>query len=455
MNKRRTISLLPVAACLLALSAPAQGRRNVLRVPAQYPTISAAISAASPGDTVRVARGVYREQVIIDIPLRVEGAHAGQTIIDGENRIDLSEVGQVRVVAAGDVQFSGFTIVNAGRPGESATRAAIYTESPVAGVTYSIHHTRSIGSNDPTQSWPVRPDHGLHSEGGLEHLSFRHNEIALTTAAAIYLQRHVGPTTISDNFLDGVIDSSAVCVVASDTGVDITTPQRVCRNEINVEGNLGSAGIGIFSGYPSGLPGRFTDVHIDQNVIRQIPSGRRGISLYNASVDPAGGNICATIEDNRILADGGYIGIEVFGYMEDVEIEDNLITGITGEGFPSITGGIRLRGGVHIDPITLQRVYNGVGPINTEVSDNWIEALRGISVEGDASRNEITGNRVWALDFPTVELGADTFSNDVTRNLLRTSTPNSHRSHRSRRSSQSGDATVLDNGTGNRVARNR
>jgi hypothetical protein len=204
---------------------------------------------------VKVANGVYTEQVIINKPIRVQGADPKNTIIDGENQTDLSDVGQVRVVADGNVEFSGFTIVNAGRS-TSGTRAAIYTESPVAGVTYEIHHTQSIGSNDPAQTFPTNPDYGFWSVGGKEHLFFHHNEITLTTASAFQLRQHVGPTTINDNSFDIGYEGAAVWIASSD-GVHITTPQRVCRNSINAgrpDANGFPFGVGFYAGWPTGRP---------------------------------------------------------------------------------------------------------------------------------------------------------------------------------------------------------
>jgi parallel beta-helix repeat protein len=66
---------LPIAAAILLLVAATSARADVLRVPEDFSTIQAAVNAAGPGDTVLVAPGTYRENVVItksDLRLRSE-----------------------------------------------------------------------------------------------------------------------------------------------------------------------------------------------------------------------------------------------------------------------------------------------------------------------------------------------------------------------------------------------
>ena len=53
----------------------------LLKVPAGYPTIQAAVDAAIAGDEVVIAAGMYEEQIIITTDITVTGAGIGQTII--------------------------------------------------------------------------------------------------------------------------------------------------------------------------------------------------------------------------------------------------------------------------------------------------------------------------------------------------------------------------------------
>ncbi|MER0241418.1 NosD domain-containing protein [Streptomyces sp. HSW2009] len=63
------------------------GSRVTIRVPADAPTISAAVSLAHPGDLVLVARGVYHESVKVDTPrITLRGVSRDQVVIDGRLR---------------------------------------------------------------------------------------------------------------------------------------------------------------------------------------------------------------------------------------------------------------------------------------------------------------------------------------------------------------------------------
>jgi len=80
MVKRR-VAVLPVVVILAlpCVSARLSVAQRTLRVPSQYPTIGAAISAAQNGDTVLVARGTYKEALDFAgkaIHLRSEGGWA-------------------------------------------------------------------------------------------------------------------------------------------------------------------------------------------------------------------------------------------------------------------------------------------------------------------------------------------------------------------------------------------
>ncbi|HZI10330.1 MAG TPA: NosD domain-containing protein [Myxococcus sp.] len=86
---------------------------RVRLVPEEYPTIQAAVDAARPRDTVRVAPGVYSENVRLRSGIRLEGSGAHATVLDGRgmprNLVDFT--------GATDVEIRGFTFRNVGSTG--------------------------------------------------------------------------------------------------------------------------------------------------------------------------------------------------------------------------------------------------------------------------------------------------------------------------------------------------
>ncbi|KGF71965.1 hypothetical protein DO97_13710 [Neosynechococcus sphagnicola sy1] len=65
---------------------PPQPTTLVVAPDSPYPTLGAAISAAVPGSTIQVQPGTYRESLVVDKPLLIEGIGAAeQVVIQAEN----------------------------------------------------------------------------------------------------------------------------------------------------------------------------------------------------------------------------------------------------------------------------------------------------------------------------------------------------------------------------------
>lgn len=93
---------------LLAAAAPAAAQDLVVGERAAYRSITSALAAATPGATVRISAGVYREPTLeVRVPrLRIVGL-PGSTL-DGEGKRELL------VIRANDVVVEGLTFVNTG-----------------------------------------------------------------------------------------------------------------------------------------------------------------------------------------------------------------------------------------------------------------------------------------------------------------------------------------------------
>lgn len=109
--------------------APFAEAQNVINVPADQPTIQAAIHATSNGDTVLVAPGTYVENINFEGKIITLTSSGGSlvTIIDGGAK------GSVVTFSSGETastQLNGFTIRNGYQNGSFGGGIAIYAASP-------------------------------------------------------------------------------------------------------------------------------------------------------------------------------------------------------------------------------------------------------------------------------------------------------------------------------------
>lgn len=144
MSRGRLVSSAAVLPALLLTATPAASQ--IHRVPDQYATISAAVAAASEGDTVLVAPGTYVERLEFDGKELTVGSHflltrdpdfVGSTVIDGGMG---ERERNARVVFIGPnqrrtISLVGLTIQNADDCISSNGR-------------FELHHSRVTGCTD-------------------------------------------------------------------------------------------------------------------------------------------------------------------------------------------------------------------------------------------------------------------------------------------------------------------
>ena len=84
------------------LPIPYNTRTNV-----HYTTIQSAINGASPGDTIKVESGIYKENLVINKNIILMGENADNTIIDGQLKGSV-----ISITYGSNVTMNGFTIQN-------------------------------------------------------------------------------------------------------------------------------------------------------------------------------------------------------------------------------------------------------------------------------------------------------------------------------------------------------
>ena len=155
------------------------GPTKTLEVPAIYPTIQKAINAAGSGDMIRVAKGVYQEDLSIRSKnFSLRGAGKGLTTIEGTVEIYDNE----------EVSFEGFTVLYGG----------IHARNSSVKITGN-----EIGGNiDGPGLWLDRCKLIIISDNDIHHNA---REGILVEAS----QGVIGSNGVAHNTMDGIVINNA------------------------------------------------------------------------------------------------------------------------------------------------------------------------------------------------------------------------------------------------------
>ncbi len=279
--KKRVSILLAVALVLSVgpvMATPVTAQNSIIDVPGDYPTIQAAIAAASDGDTIVVAAGLYKENVVIDKSLTLKGAQAGvdaRTPRGNETIIEPDEGRGIEIVSAADrvVVVDGLTVRNA--------RTAIAAPNPVGrddvtDITVKNVRVLNCSKGGITMAYTQRAtveycyaedvEYGINA-GALQPLdptvaTFRHNEIVNSEFGITgYLEDSLiqgnlvrnfgqGGVGISGQFLDTEIKNNTVTGYTKGAGITFEAHYgRELSENVKVEGNTftgNSIGIYVF-----------------------------------------------------------------------------------------------------------------------------------------------------------------------------------------------------------------
>src|SRR5215469_10707240 len=146
---KKSLGLQLLVCCLAAYGSGTAATAATLCVDAGkvscYATIGAAVSAAATGDTVQVAQGIYKEDVIIGKSLSLIGKNSANTIIDAMGLANGVYVDGLDHAGLSKVVVTGFTVENANFEGILMTNATLVTiqGNTVTGNNRSLDFTTS------------------------------------------------------------------------------------------------------------------------------------------------------------------------------------------------------------------------------------------------------------------------------------------------------------------------
>ena len=309
-----------------------------------FSSIGAAVAAASPNDTIRVADGIYKEDVIIDKSLTLMGTKQKRTIIDASRLSNGIYVDGIDNPGLSNVVVSNLEVENANFEGILVANAS----------SVSIKHC-FIVFNDRNQttapSCPGIPSfetgesfdcgEGLHLTG-VDHSTVANNTVEENTGG-ILLSDDTGTT--HDNMITGnmVMNNPFDCgiTLASHPAAALTgssSPLGVFNNTIAANSSLDNglvvpgagAGVGIFDSVPG--------AQAYGNIVkgnRLEGNGLPGVALHSHTPGQnlndnqiIGNRISSNGQDTSDAATTGPTGINIFGVspITGTVISQNVIT---------------------------------------------------------------------------------------------------------------------------------
>jgi len=408
-----------IAGLLLLSALPASAA--IINVPADYPTISAAITAASPGDEIIVAAGPYPEQLSISKSLTLTGAGAGASTIqapgvmvpDGNGFVNI-----ITIMGTGvTVDLSGFTIAGPGPTGCGSINTGIF----VGGDAHADIHDNEIldirdepfsGCQNGQGIWVGH--HDTFVEVGTATIT--NNTITGYQKGGIVIDNTGSDATIAGNTITGVGPTATI----AQNGVQISRGATANVSGNDISGHVYSPG-GTWSG--GVLVFWTSNVTVSGN---SVDANNAGIFVYDwpASGDPVTGNVVElndcdnnvnagiyvrgtltngnTIQNNT--ADGNWAGVWGSWSVSGNTYTGNTITNSTGNGFYFWMADNNL-----LEDNTVEGSISGSG-------DAW-----GIAFDGDSSdgsdNNTVSRNSVINGDVG-VWVGNNADGNVIEENFL-------------------------------------
>jgi len=269
-----------------------------------FSSIGAAVAAASANDTIRVANGTYREDVIIDKSLSLMGRSQKRTIIDATGFSNGIYIDGIDNPGLSTVVVSNFRVENANFEGILVANAS----------SISIENSL-IMSNDKNQTTaPSCP--------GIP--SFETGE-SFDCGEGLHLTG-VDHSTVANNTIEG---NTGGILLSDDTG---TTHDNMITGNL-VMNNPFDCGITLASHPPASLTGSSFPLGVFNNTITGndslnngllVPGAGAGVGIFDSVVGAK--NFGNLVSSNR-LEGNGLPGVALHSHTLGQNLNDNMIIG--------------------------------------------------------------------------------------------------------------------------------
>lgn len=309
-----------------------------------FKTIGDAVTAASPGATIRVAHATYMEYVVVTKPLSLIGDNRQNTIIDASKKPFGINIDGINHAGLNGVTISGFTVQNADNAGIVVSNASNVTLSR----NLLIGNDKGLVPGETPTCPTLAPFPYFSAEdedcgegiflSGIDHSTLADNRIT-GNAGGILVADDTGAT--HDNLITG---NTIVRNTNGDCGITLPSHSDKGVFHNTVSGNNSSqnsgAGVGIFAPVPGSKA--YGNVIVN-NQLRG--NGLPGITMHNhvapgmagfpADAPPpvfddnviVGNDISANAADTEDAVTGGPTGINIYSVvpMTGTLISQNVI----------------------------------------------------------------------------------------------------------------------------------
>jgi len=270
-------------------------------------TIQAAVTAASPNDTINVAPGTYKEAVTIGKPLSLISSESTKTIIEAAGLGVGIYVDGISNKGLANVIISGFTVQNANFEGILVTNASAVTISG----NIVINSDKALKFAGDSSTCPGIP-------------AFETGE-DFDCGEAIHLLG-VDHSTVINNTVQ---NNAGGILLSDDTGA--THDNLIIGNVVT--NNVLDCGITLASHVPAAVAGSQTALGVYQNTVTGNQSIKNGTLGEGAGVgifaSAPGTAAYGNVVSNNLLTGNGIPGVAIHGHTPQQNLNNNIIIGNT------------------------------------------------------------------------------------------------------------------------------